>query len=87
MNGPIDAQLLDKFAEATENYFKAESELSAVIGGSKTDGPSFDEAYRTARREYKNCERALEAVEQHYTEHDCLLSATLMPMGLLRTSN
>ena len=87
MDCPIAAQLLDEFAEATENYFRAENELSAAISGNKIGGPSFDEAYQSARREHKNCARAMQAVEQHHSEHQCLLTATLLPMGFLRTSN
>jgi hypothetical protein len=87
MGCPIDAQLIEQFAEATENYFRAESELSSAIAGSKTGGPSFDEAYWRARWEHENCERAMQAVEQHRAEHHCLLRPTLLPMGFLRTSN
>jgi hypothetical protein len=66
---PIDDRLFDEFAGATESYFSAVRQLSAVTAGIQTGGPSFDEAYRRARQEYEKCKCALQAVEEHRSEH------------------
>ena len=68
---PIDAELVEQFSEAVTNYFGAVSDLSAITAGTRSGGSLFYKAYRTARREHENCERARKALERHRSEHQC----------------
>lgn len=70
MHCPIDIELVDKFAEATEKYFAAVNGLINIIAGTK-NGPFFQHSHQKARQKHKNCETAREAMEKHRVEHGC----------------
>jgi hypothetical protein len=70
MQCPVKIRLIDEFAAATTDYFRAASELASVA---ETNGRGlcFSELYERAKQERERCERARQAVKQHCTQHHC----------------
>ena len=67
---PIRARLTDELSTSVSEYFKATSELSAIV---EQDGHAahVSEHYAKAKQEKQKCDHTRKALEDHIAEHHC----------------